>query len=336
MFRKRTNGLFVALLALAIIFTFSACEKLKISKLTSNYHFTKANTLFTEGMYRKAIAEYEKALKANPNLIQAYRFLGESYKNMFKPGVETALNKEMEQKALDSLTKALEIDPNNKEIIFSLGDMYDKLRKFDEAEKLYLRIIELEPQNMDNYYVVAEFYKRFAGDKPEIARKAESMYLRRIEADPENPQGYAYIAGYYEGLPATAENIDQTIKNFDLANSFQEKRLALQPENPEAWLAKGINRWSRSFRFQNISKEERLRTAQDALKAIEKARDLDPSYPEPYSWLSVLYKSVLAKLEPDKESRYNTLGDQNIEKFQDLRKRAAERKKLEDELKKAQ
>jgi tetratricopeptide (TPR) repeat protein len=237
---------------------------------------------------------------------------------------------------LESLTKALEINPNNKEIIFSLGDMYDKLRKFDEAEKLYLRIIELEPQNMDNYYVVAEFYKRYSGEKPEIAKKAESMYLRRIEADPENPQGYAYIASYYESLPATAENIDQTVRNFDLANSFTEKRLALQPENPEAWLAKGINRWSRSFRFQNLSKEERLRTAQDSLKAIEKARDLDPNYPEPYSWLSVLYKSTLAKLEPDKESRYNALGDQNIEKFQDLRKRAAERKKLEEELKKAE
>jgi hypothetical protein len=63
--------------------------------------------------------------------------------------------------------------------------MYDKLRKFDEAEKLYLRIIELEPGNMNNYYVVAEFYKRYASDNPAVARKAESMYLRRLEVDAE-------------------------------------------------------------------------------------------------------------------------------------------------------
>ncbi len=75
--------------------------------------------------------------------------------------------------------------------------MYDKLRNFDEAEKLYLKIVELEPGNMNNYYVVAEFYKRYASDNPGVARKAESMYLRRLEADPENPQGYAYIADYY-------------------------------------------------------------------------------------------------------------------------------------------
>ena len=72
--------------------------------------------------------------------------------------------------------------------------MYDKLKKFPEAEKLYLRIIELEPENMSNYYVVAEFYKRYSADNKEVAKKAESMYLRRIETDPDNPQGYAYMA----------------------------------------------------------------------------------------------------------------------------------------------
>ena len=92
--------------------------------------------------------------------------------------MDTPLNKDIEKKALAALTKAHEIDPNNKEIIYSLGDMYDKLRKFHEAEKLYLRILELEPGNMNNYYVVAEFYKRYAGEKPDVAKKAESMYLR--------------------------------------------------------------------------------------------------------------------------------------------------------------
>ncbi|TRZ91818.1 tetratricopeptide repeat protein [bacterium] len=334
MFRRKTNGLWIAVLACIIVFSFVGCEKLKVSKLQSNFHFSKANQLFTDNQYRKAITEYEAALKYDPSLVQAYRFLGESYKQLFKPAVETPLNKEIEKKALAALIKAHEIDPGNKEIIFSLGDMYDKLRKFDEAEKLYLRIVELEPGNMNNYYVVAEFYKRYAGDNPGVARKAESMYLRRLEADPENPQGYAYIADYYEKLPASAENIDQAMNNFDKANEFQEKRIQLIPDNPEAWLARGINRWSKAFRFQNLSREQRMAVAQDALKAIEKARDLDPNYPEPYSWLSVIYKSVLAKLDPDKEARYSAEAERNLDKFQDLRKRFAERKKLEEELKK--
>ncbi|MBC7348811.1 MAG: tetratricopeptide repeat protein [Candidatus Aminicenantes bacterium] len=333
MSRQRINGLAVILLALAVLVTATSCEKLKVNNLQANYHFKRANSLFREGKYRNAVAEYELALKFKPDLVQAYRYIGESYKQLYKPGVESALNKELERKALEALNKALEIEPNNKDIIYSLGDMYDKLRKFPEAEKLYLRILELDPQNMDNFYVVAEFYSRYAGEIPDAAKKAETMYLRRIEADPENPMGYAYAANYYEHLPVSQQDLEGAIENFDKANMFWEKRIALDPENPQAWLAKGVNRWSRAYRFQIVPEAERLAIARDALQAIEKARDLDPNYPEPYSWLSVLYQSVLAKLEPDKANRYTAEGKKNIEKFQELRKRAAEKKKLEQELK---
>jgi len=334
MLAKRINVLSVILLALAVLVTSISCEKLKVSNLQANYHFKRANSLFREGKHRNAVAEYELALKYKPDLIQAYRYIGESYKALYKPGVDSALNRELESKAIQTLTKALEIEPDNREIIYSLGDMYDKLRRFKEAEKLYLRILELDPQNMDNFYVVAEFYSRYAGEIPDAAKKAESMYLRRIEADPENPMGYAYAANYYGNLPVSQENIEGAIENIDKANLFWEKRIALDPMNPQAWLAKGVNRWSRAYRFPGAPGAERLAIARDALQAIERARDLDPNYPEPYSWLSVLYQSVLAKLEPDKEARYNAEGAKNAEKFQELRKRIADRKKLEEELKK--
>ena len=207
---RKTQRIVFAAAAIAVILAFTGCQENSYTKLSANYHFGKANSLFRENQYRKAITEYEATLKYNPNMTQAYRFLGESYKQLFKPGVDTPLNKELEQKTLAALTKALEIEPNNSDIIYSLGDMYDKTRKFPEAEKLYLRIIELQPENMSNYYVVAEFYKRYAAEKKEIAKKAESMYLRRIETDPDNPQGYAYMATYLQevrGRPRGAAEI---------------------------------------------------------------------------------------------------------------------------------
>ncbi len=326
MFRNRYKGLLVvALAALALIF--SSCEKMKFSKLKANYHFGNANKLFSDNKYRQAIAEYEATLKSDPTRVEAYRFLGESYKQLYRPGVTSPDNKEKETKALAALTKAYEIEPKNKDVIYSLGDMYDKLRNFKEAEKCYLKILELDPSNMSNYYVVAEFYKRYAGENKEVEKKAEDMYLRRIEADPENPIGYSYIAAYYENLAPSPEV-------FDKANEFQDKRIQLQPTSAEAWLSKGVNRWSRSYRFANLSTADRLAAARESLRALEKARDLDPNYPEPYSWLSVLYQSVLVKLEPEKEARYKAEAELNLEKFQDLRKRAAEKKKLEEELKK--
>jgi tetratricopeptide (TPR) repeat protein len=331
MSRKKTQRFIIAAAVLVAAFALTACQNLSYSRLAANHHFNRANSFFRENQYRKAISEYEATLKYNPNMIQAFRFLGESYKQLYKPGVDSQINKELETKAIAALTKALEIEPNNKDIIYSLGDMYDKLKKFPEAEKLYLRIIELQPENMSNYYVVAEFYKRYSADNKEVAKKAESMYLRRIETDPDNPQGYAYMATY---LQEAAGGPEEVLKSYERAAEFWEKRIGLQPDSAEAWLALGVNRWSRSFRFQFLSAQERMRQAQAALEAIQKAIDLDPNYPEPYAWMGPLYKAVLAKLEPEKEARYNAEGDRYLEKFADMRKRALERKKLEDELKK--
>jgi tetratricopeptide (TPR) repeat protein len=328
---RKTQRIMFAAAAIAVLAAFTGCQNISYSKLAANYHFGKANALFRENKYRQAITEYEATLKYNSNLTQAYRFLGESYKQLYKPGVDTPLNKDLEKKTLDALIKALSIEPNNKDIIYSLGDMYDKLRKFPEAEKLYLRIIQLQPENMSNYYVVAEFYKRYSADNKDIAKKAESMYLRRIETDPDNPQGYAYMATY---LQESSGSPEEMLKSYERASEFWQKRIDLQPDSAEAWLALGVNQWSRSFRFQFLTAAERLKMANSALASISKAIEIDPSYPEPYAWMGPLYKAVLAKLEPEKEARYNAEGDRYLDKFQELRKRAADRKKLEEELKK--
>lgn len=320
-------------LTVVLVFMFTGCQKLNVNNIKGNFHFNRANALFNDGRFRAAIEEYEKAREFyektpdhHPNLIHAYRFLGESYKSLFRPGVEDTDNMERANKAVEFLTKAYEMNPASKEIIYSLGDMYDKLKRFEDAEKMYLRILELEPGNMNNYYVVAEFYKRYAAEKQELRAKAESMYFRRIEADPENPQGYAYLANYYELI--------QPIPEFDKANECWDKRIILDPNNAEAYYAKGVNRWSKAYRLANLPVDQRIALAQESLQALEKAIQIDPNYPEPYAYVNVVYKSVLAKLEPEKESRYNAEADRYLEKFQELRKRQAERKKLEEELKK--
>lgn len=323
MFRKGANIMLMILLALAVIFISSSC--IKVSKLKSNYHFSKANNYFRDNRYRDAIEEYEKALNYNPDLVEAYRFLGESYKNLYKPGVESLDNQEKAKKALEALTKAYEFEPMNKEIIHSLGDMYDMMRNFEEAEKLYLKILEMEPTNMENFYVVAGFYKRYSGERKELKAKAESMYLRRIELDPEDPQGYAYIAQFYGSITPVPE--------LEKANYFQEMRIKLDPDNALTWYTLGVNRFSLAFRLQKVlSREERIKLGEGSEKALLKAIELDPSYPDSYAYMKILYVNVFTKLYPEKEGRYTREADRWGEKFQEARKRQAERRRLEQEL----
>ena len=193
----------------------------------------------------------------------------------------------------------------------------------------------MEPTNMGNYYVVAEFYKRYAGGASEEEgedsgvktpfQKAEEMYLRRIETDPSNPQGYAYIAQFYENIAPVPE--------FDKGEFYHRKRIELNPEDAEAWLAVGVNRWSKAYRIQaKLTKPQRIALANASEEALKKANSLDERYPEPYSWLSVLYKSVFTKLYPERAKRYEDDADIYAQRFQTLRKSAAEKKRLQKEL----
>jgi tetratricopeptide (TPR) repeat protein len=338
---KKMNPVLIIVLAVILVLATVSCEKLKVSRLKANYYFSDANQAFSEQKYRDAIENYEKALELNPNLVQAHRFLGESYKAVFSPGVDTERNMERAQKALEALNRAYEISPENEEIIHSLADMYDKLRNFEEAEKLFLKILEMNPTDMSNYYVLAEFYKRYSGgeseeeegEKAEEAgktpfEKAEEMYLRRIELEPENPQGYAYIARFYEDLELSVKRIDQAYHYHDL-------RTKIEPDNPKAWLSKGVNRWIKAYRLQNrLNRQQRLEAAKKGESSLLKASELDPKYPEPYSWLSVIYQSVLAKIDPDRAQRYIQDGQMYIERYKEAREAEAERQKLEEELKK--
>jgi tetratricopeptide (TPR) repeat protein len=330
MSRKWTAPILLGALALILVFSSVGCAKLSVKKLQANYHFSKANQLFRDNKFSKAIAEYEATLKYNPDLKEAYQFLGESYKALYQPGKDSADNKDRSAKALEALRKAYDIDPNNKQIIYSLGDMYDKMRDLDNAEKMYTRILDLEPGNMNNYYIVAEFYKRYAGDKKEFKAKAEDMYLRRIETDPENVQGYAYMADYYDKLPA-----GDFKDKFDQAMDYVKMRQVLEPNSAEVYYTIGVNRFQKAFQLQNyLSQAEKEACAADAEKNLQKAIELDPNWAESYAYMKILYINVHSKLYPERESRYMELATQYGNKWDEARKRQLDRMKLEKELKK--
>ncbi len=329
MFRKKSTIVLAILLAVFVVFFTSSCKKLNPSKLKSTYHFNRANSLFSDAKYRDAIEEYESALEYNPELSEAYRYLGESYKNLYKPGVDSPDNMEKAEKALEALNKAFEIDPKNREIIHSLGNMYDMMRNLEEAEHYYLMILDLEPTNMENYYVVAGFYKRYAAENEELKNKAEQMYLRRIELDPENPKGYSYIAQYYGEMGP--------IPDFDKAYEYNLRQAEFEPDNALIYYAIGVNRFSKAYRLQNVLPlPERKKLAEESETNLKKAIDIDPTYSYSYAYLNILYRNVFAKIYPERAARYIAEADAWQERFRDVRKREVERQRLEEELKKGE
>jgi tetratricopeptide (TPR) repeat protein len=317
------------ILIVAVIFFMPSCKKLNVNNLRANHHFTAANSHFTESQYRQAIEEYERALEFNPELTLAYRFLGESYKNQYRAGDESPENLERAEKAIENLNMALEKEPTNIQIVHSLGDMFDRMQSFEDAEGMFLKVLDLDPTNMENYYVVAGFYNRYAGENEEIRKKAEEMYLRRIELDPQNHQGYAYAAQFYDNV--------RPIPDFDSAYDMHNRILGMKPDDALILFTLGVNRFNKAYRLQNLlSRQQRIDLSDESEAALLKSAELDPNYPDTFAYINLLYRNVHARLYPDRNERFIREADRNMERYTQVRKRQLERLKLEEELKKGQ
>ena len=329
--RRSSSTILLIFLALAVVFSYSGCEKLKVSRLTANHHFTRANKFYSDKQYRDAITEYELALTHNPQLVDAYRYLGESYKQFYKVGVDTPSNLDNANKAITALTKALEIDPKNRDVLYSLGELYNLMRNFDEAEKLYQRIVELDPANLNNYNVLADFYSGYSGDNPELMRKAEQMYFRRIELDPESADSYAFVAQFYKNRIKYEPKI--AIQLFDLSNKYNVLRAKLEPDNYIPWFAIGVNRFDKAFALQNVlTYDEKDILGQESEKALKKAIELEPDAPNPYIYMSILYLNVFAKIYPEKEDIMLAEVKRWRDLYDEKKKRQLDRERFEQEL----
>ncbi len=320
--KKTWARLLMVLIAGAWIGSFVGCEKLKVSNLKANYHLKNANKFYTDEKYRKAIEEYEIALQNNPNLLTARFYLGTSYAMVYKPGDETARNKDAAEKAKENLLAAYNSTDANpgiskQDIILALGDIFDKMRNFEEAEKYYKMVLDSDPKNAKAYYVLANFYSKY--DKTDLSI---DMFNRRIALDPGEPEGYYYLATFYQDK----RNWDKAVENHLLRIQQMEKLNLPAEEKTEALAVAnytlGVVLWNKSYQtpLDVMSPADRMATVKQGLEALTKATELSPTYPEPWAYIGLLYREQ-AKVDTANEKQLLAKNDEMIKKFVELRKR---------------
>ena len=317
--KKFASILFTLMLISIFIFNFTSCSKLKPSNLKANYHLKKANKYYSEEKYRKAIAEYEEALKFNPDLKVAYLYLGTSYAMMFKPGRDTEKNKMYAEKAKEYLLKAKEIDPENDKIDLALGDLFDKMGDFEGAEKHYLSILEKNPDNPKTYYILANFYSKYGKDK-----LAVSMYQKRIDLEPDNPEGYLYLANFYQDRRMWDEAIanhykrifvmtDKTI--LDIQNEIEQLKANIEKVNKIKKVMKPVLKNKAITDIDGIPREEWITQKNEELKNLGSIKEIEAKIEEKQKELeSRITENEQKMLELDKDTKkklavaYYTLG----------------------------
>ncbi len=183
--------------------------------------------------------------------------------------------------AIRELNTALELNPNNRDALFLLGFIYQGRRNYAEAERLYLRAIEVDStwfEVQNNLGVIYLEQERWL-DAEELFRDLTGAPTYATPGHAYNNLGWAL---YRQNLYSEA------LENFDLAIMFQ-------PEHCLAYNNKGLT-------YEAMSNYRPAVAAYT--EALERCRD----YQEPYYRLAVL----LMRLDRDPE-RVSELLDQCIE-----------------------
>ncbi|MBI3492184.1 MAG: hypothetical protein HY047_10450 [Acidobacteria bacterium] len=309
---------FVAMLALGSFTASVGCAK--IGEIRAKRLFQEANQAYQQQDYKKSASLYEDTLAANPELIQAYFFLGNSYDNLFKPSKKgEAENDQLMQKAIDNYQKAAEKlsaspKPEDKKLsklsleylVASYGA--DKLNDPAKAEPVVQKMIQLEPGEPSNYFALANIYEQ-AG----VYDETERMLLAAKAAKPSDPAVYMQLAGYYN----RQGHFDKTIEAL-------EERASKEPNNPVAFYTIATYYWDEAYRDFKLKEAEKKAYVQKGVEAVDRALQIKADYME-----ALVYKNLLLRLEANMEkdvTKQQALlkqADQLRDKAEELRKKKA-------------
>ncbi len=131
--------------------------------------------------------------------------------------------------AIGLFQKAAEAVPNCGVCYARIGDLYQKQNKLDEAEKAYLRSIELDPENTEPYSALANIYnaQRKFDEATKMTQKVAALSGK--QGGGENAE-----ALFNQGAIAFNQN------KIAEAKPFLQKALALKPDLAEAHYLYGM------------------------------------------------------------------------------------------------
>ncbi len=140
-------------------------------------HQVRAQLLADQGKTDQAIAELKKLMDGK-NDLQIYLAMADVY--------EKGRNFTEMGKALDEAEKLSQTKDDKTNVLFTRGAMYEREKKYDQAEKTFRQVIDADPSNASalNYlgYMLADQNVRL--------QEAQDLIQRAVKLDPNN---YAFL-----------------------------------------------------------------------------------------------------------------------------------------------
>jgi tetratricopeptide (TPR) repeat protein len=248
-----------------------------------------ANQAYASGNYEVAAVAYAEVLERNPDVTAAYFFLANSLDQQFRPALRgEPANDMLLADAIANYRLSAEREVMLPEIrqlaleylVAAYGP--DKMNDPAEAEPIVLRMIDIDPGNEANYFVLAQIYED-AG----AYDLAEDALLSGRAARPESADIYLRLAGFYSRLG-----------NFTGVVEALEARVAQEPTNPEAHHVLSQYYWDEVFSNFRLSDDERMDYVLAGIGASDEALVLNEDYIEALTFKNLLLRRQ-ALLETD-------------------------------------
>jgi tetratricopeptide (TPR) repeat protein len=135
---------------------------------TADSFYKRGNENYNKRDFVGAVADYTRAIEANPKYKQAY----------YKRGLVKDAEGDRDG-AIADYTRAIEIDPKYADAYRGRADVWEKKKQYDSAIKDIQRAIELEPKKGD-YYLDLGWYQLFNRNP----REAIAASLKALELSP--------------------------------------------------------------------------------------------------------------------------------------------------------
>jgi len=288
---SRPGSMTVALAIAAALGLSSTVACTQAAGVKAMMTFKQANQAYQTGDYKRATQLYEETIQNDPDLAQVYFYLGNSYDNLYKPGVtgdaanDALLANAVEnyQLAAEKLSVDIPEDAKLKKLSLEYlvaGYGRDKLNDPAKAEPVIQRIIQLDPGDPVNYFVLAKLYED-AG----VYEEAEKILLLARQAKPSDSAVYMQLAGFYNRQ-------GQFDKTMEALIGRSEK----EPNNPEAYYTIATYYWDEAYRDIRLNDAEKVDFVSKGMEAIERALQIKPDYVE-----AMVYKGLLIRLQANLE-----------------------------------
>ena len=195
-------------------------EKKKNVETLALYQIQQGLEYRKKGEERDARIRFKNALKTSSNCAAAHYFIGASY-----------LSEGRKKDAVDSWRKFVKTDPKHAYLVFDeLEEVLYDLGNFDQSEKIYQEILDLDDGNVSALVALSDLNER-KGDRKESIR----ILRRAIDKDKSSLRAKAYLIQMLLGPDISdeiRENLQSLIQSTRRSRKFDCRSCGYHSEKP--------------------------------------------------------------------------------------------------------